>query len=74
MVHIDNLKEKELLIAHYFCGRSRKELTPVEVFEMWNNWFKQDFRINKQPAFKMVNDKLVYREEAKVNKDSCIFS
>ena len=72
MVHIDNLKEKELLIAHYFCGKSRKELTPVEVYDMWSNWFKNDFRINNQPTFKVVNDKLVYREEAKVKKDKSI--
>lgn len=65
MIHIENLKEKELLIAHYFSGNSKKELTPHEVFDMWSNWFKKDFRINGQPVFCVVDDDLVYRKSVK---------
>lgn len=68
MIHIDNLKEKELLIAHYFSGKSKKELNPHEVFDMWSNWFKKDFRINGTPVFCIVDDELVYRKSVK-NKD-----
>ena len=65
MIHIDNLKEKELLIAHYFSENTKKELTPHEVFDMWSNWFKKDFRINNQPVFCVVNNELVYRKSVK---------
>lgn len=65
MIHIDNLKEKELLIAHYFSGKTKKDLTPYEVFDMWSNWFKKDFRINNQPAFRVVDNELVYRKSVK---------
>ena len=65
MIHIDNLKEKELLIAHYFSENTKKELNPHEVFDMWSNWFKKDFRINNQPVFCVVDNELVYRKSAK---------
>lgn len=68
---IPNLKEKELLIAHYFCGKTRKNLTPEEVFDMWCNWFKKDFRVNNQPTFFMKNGKLEYRTKIK-NKDETV--
>lgn len=42
---IDNLKEKELVIAYYFCGNTHKQFSKYEVFDMWSNWFKKDFRI-----------------------------
>lgn len=63
MIHIDNLKEKELLIAYYFCGKSRKQLSPYEVFDMWSNWFRYDFRVNNKPVFCIENDKLEYRKD-----------
>ena len=44
MIHIDNLKEKELLIAHYFSENTKKELNPHEVFDMWSNWFIVNLR------------------------------
>ena len=65
MIHIDNLKEKELLIAHYFSENTKKELTPHEVIDMWSNWFKTDFRINNQPVFCVVDNELVYRKSVK---------
>ena len=65
MIHIDNLKEKELLIAHYFSENTKKELTPHEVFDMWSNWLKKDFRINNQPVFCVVDNELVYRKSVK---------
>lgn len=68
---IPNLKEKELLIANYFCGKTRKNLTPDEVFDMWCNWFKKDFRVNNQPTFFMKNGKLEYRTKIK-NKDKTV--
>lgn len=51
MIHIDNLLEKELLIAHYFCDLRKKEFSRAEVFDMWSNWFKKDFKINNQSVF-----------------------
>ena len=65
LIHIDNLKEKELLIAHYFSENTKKELTPHEVFDMWANWFKNDFRINNQPVFYVVDNELVYRKSVR---------
>jgi hypothetical protein len=65
MIRINNLKEKELLIAYYFCGKSAKKLNRTEVYDMWCNWFKDDFRIDGQPAFKMADGELVYRKRAK---------
>lgn len=65
MVHINNLKEKELLIANYFCGKTRKELTPHEVFDMWSNWFRKDFRVNGKPVFCIVDNELVYSKSGK---------
>lgn len=62
-MHINNYREKTLLISHYFCDKSKKELTPIEVYDMWCNWFKDDFRIDGRPTFKMENDKLVFRKE-----------
>ncbi len=61
----DNLKEKELLIAHYFCEKSRKEPTSHEIFDMWSNWFKNDFRVNGKSVFVVVDDELVYRKSVK---------
>lgn len=71
MVHIDNLEEKKLLIANYFCEKTRKELTAHEVFDMWSNWFKNDFRINGKPVFCIVDNELVYRKSVK-NSDEII--
>lgn len=65
MIHIDNLLEKELLIVHYFCDLRKKDFSRAEVFDMWSNWFKRDFRINNQPVFCIVNDELVYRKHIK---------
>lgn len=65
MTHIDNLLEKELLIAHYFCDLRKKDFSRAEVFDMWSNWFKKDFRINNQPVFCIVDDELVYRKHIK---------
>ena len=65
MVHIDNLEEKKLLIANYFCEKTRKELTAHEVFDMWSNWFKNDFRINGEPVFCIADNELVYRKSVK---------
>lgn len=65
MIHIDNLLEKELLIAHYFCDLRKKDFSRAEVFDMWSNWFKRDFRINNQPVFCIVDDELVYRKHIK---------
>jgi len=70
-MHIDNLKEKELLIANYFCGKTRKELTPHEVFDMWSNWFKKDFCVDGKPVFYVVDKELIYRKSVK-NLDESI--
>ena len=64
---IPNLKEKELLIAHYFCGKQKKDFTPQELFDMWSNWYKHDFRVNGKPVFKVVNNELVYRKDSKMS-------
>ena len=69
MIQFDNLKEKELLIAHYFCEKSRKELSPQEVFDMWSNWFKHDFRINEKPVFCVVDDELIYHKSEKMTDE-----
>ena len=58
MPHIDNYKEKRLLIANYFYGKTRKELCPGEVFDMWRNWFKEDFLVNGKPIYKIKNGEL----------------
>ena len=65
MIHIDNLLEKELLIAHYFCDLRKKEFSRTEVFDMWSNWFKKDFKINNQSVFCIVDDELVYKKHIK---------
>lgn len=70
MLHINNLKEKELLIAHYFCGNGKKEFSRQEVFDMWSNWFKKDFRVNGNPVFRIVDNELVYRKGSKVKNES----
>lgn len=62
MVKINNLKEKELLISYYFCENSTKKLNQSEVYDMWCNWFKDDFRINNQPTFRLLKGELVYRK------------
>ena len=72
MIKYDNLKEKELLIAYYFCEKSKKELTVHEVFDMWANWFKNDFRINGKPVFCVVDDKLIYRSSAKMDDEKIL--
>lgn len=64
-IYIPNVKEKELLIAHYFCEKSKKQLTLEEVFDMWCNWFKSDFRIDNQPTFCVRNGMLEYRNNVK---------
>lgn len=69
MIHIDNLKEKELVIAYYFCGNTHKQFSRYEVFDMWSNWFKKDFRINNKPVFCLVDDKLVYRKSVKIKRN-----
>ena len=74
MIHIDNLNEKELLIAHYFSENTKKELNPHEVFDMWSNWFKKDFRINNQPVFCVVDNELVYRKSVKKKDESLGFA
>lgn len=69
MPHIDNYREKTLLIANYFCDKTRKELCPCEVFDMWRNWFKEDFLFNGKPIYKIKDGKL---ERAKnVSKQYC---
>jgi len=70
MVHINNLKEKELLIANYFCDKTKKELTPYEVFDMWSNWFRKDFRVNGKSVFCIVNGELMYRKSVKKPNES----
>lgn len=73
MVHIDNLREKELVIAYYFRGNKHKELNRHEVFDMWSNWFKRDFRVNNKPVFCIENNKLTYRKAVKIkSKDMAI--
>lgn len=67
MIQFNNLKEKELLIQNYFCEKTRKELTPNEVFDMWSNWFRNDFRIHGQPVFCVVGGELKYRETAEIS-------
>lgn len=71
MKQIANLKEKKLLIAHYFCEKTGKEFTQNELLDMWSNWFKKDFMINGKPVFCIENNELVYRKSAK-NKDENI--
>ena len=58
-IHIENYREKGLLIALYFYRKQKKELTRNEVYDMWRNWFSEDFKDNKNQPLKMVNDKLV---------------
>lgn len=70
--HINNYREKTLLIANYFCEKSRKELTPTEVYDMWCNWFSGDFRIDGHPTFKIENNKLVFRKKAHSLADEVI--
>lgn len=70
--YINNYREKTLLIANYFCEKSRKELTPAEVYDMWCNWFSGDFRIDGHPTFKIENDKLVFRKKSHSQADEII--
>ena len=63
-IYINNYREKTLLIANYFCEKSRKELTPAEVYDMWCNWFSSDFRIDGHQTFKIENDILVFRKKS----------
>lgn len=72
MIQFDNLKEKELLISYYFCEKSRKELNPHEVFDMWSNWFKNDFRINRKPVFAVVDGELVYRKSVNLSDEDIL--
>lgn len=64
MIRIDDLKEKELLIAYYFASNPKKEVKPSSVYNMWCNWFKQDFWINNKPLFRIANRELVFRKNA----------
>ena len=70
--HINNYREKTLLIAHYFCEKSRKELTPAEVYDMWCNGISGDFRIGGEPTFKIENDILVFRKKSHSQADEVI--
>lgn len=69
MLAIDNLKEKELLIAYYFCGNKRKSFTLAELYDMWCNWFKDDFRVNGKSVFKVEGDRLCYRKGISVSDE-----
>lgn len=65
MPYISNYREKTLLLTHYFCEKQKKEVTPEEVYDMWCNWFKHDFRLEGKPTFKMVNGSLRYYNQPK---------
>lgn len=65
MIKIENLKEKELLMAYYFCGKSSKVFSPSELYDMWCNWFKKDFKVNGRRVFWIDKNKLAYRDEVK---------
>lgn len=62
MPYINNYKEKTLLIANYFCEKTRKEPTPAEVYDMWRNWFNKDFLYNGKPIYKINKGNLKIRK------------
>ena len=68
-VHIDNYREKTLLIANYFYGKSKKELNKAEVYDMWRNWFKEDFLVGDKSVFKIVDNKVVYRKNPETKSE-----
>lgn len=73
-VHIDNYREKTLLIANYFYGKSKKELTKAEVYDMWRNWFNADFKIDDKPVFKIVDNKVVYRKNPETKDEKILYA
>ena len=73
-VHIDNYREKTLLIANYFYGKSKKELTKAEVYDMWRNWFNADFKIGDKPVFKIVDNKVVYRKNPETKNEKILYA
>ena len=72
-VYIDNYREKALLIANYFYGKSKKELNKAEVYDMWRNWFNADFKIDGKPVFKIVDNKVVYRKNPETKDEQIIY-
>ena len=72
-IHIDNYREKGLLIALYFYRKQKKELTRNEVYDMWRNWFSEDFKDNKNQPLKMVNDKLVISKKNHTKDEVILF-
>lgn len=58
MLHIKCYKEKRCLIAYYFCGKEKIDVTPESVFALWNNWWKYDFTRNGHKPYKVVRGQL----------------
>lgn len=65
MINIDCYKEKCALIAYYFCEKEKVSITQKAVFEIWNSWWKNDFRKEGHPVYKMVGYQLGH------NKNNC---
>lgn len=68
MININCYKEKCALIAYYFCGKEKKSINEKTVFEMWNSWWKDDYRKEGQPVYKMSGFLLGYNKNVR-NKD-----
>ena len=71
--HICNYREKSLLIANYFYGKSRKELNIAQVYDMWRNWFNEDFMVGDKPVFKLAGDKVVLRKKPESKAEERLF-
>lgn len=69
MFKIDCYEEKRLLIAYYFCGKTKVSVTPKSVLELWNNWWKYDFTKRGKHPYKVDGINLVANEVDTVDKD-----
>lgn len=59
---INNYKEKRLIMARFLvCDKA--ELSKKRVWEMWNNYWKKDFKIpGHKEMLVLDNDKLTYKK------------
>lgn len=60
MIKIRCLKEKQLLIAYHIKINDNLSVSPQKVFLIWNNWYKNDFRIKGLPTLVVRNNHLVF--------------
>ena len=50
MLKIENLEEKQLLVAGYFINKKEKgiEIQDKDIFQQWTKYFPDDFHLRKK--------------------------